>query len=318
MMDQKTALVLGCAGQDGSLISKSLLAKGYKVIGTTRRMQNDKKNLLALGIENEITLIEIDISSFNSCINLIEKYFPEEIYNLAAQSSVGKSYIKPKETIDSIVKNTINILEVARQNKLESKIFFAGSSEMFGHTEKAADISHIHNPLSPYAIAKQTSFNLVKLYREAYNIKCVTGVLFNHESPLRSDDFVIQKIINAAMNISKAKLDKIHLGNVDIIRDWGWASEYVEAMQLINNAQEQKDHVICTGIPTRLRDIIEKIFKKFNLNYLDHIIISQKLIRPNEINQSFGNPKQLNNHLNWKSKKNIDQIVDNLISRNIL
>ncbi len=317
MMNQKTALVLGCAGQDGSLISKSLLTKGYKVIGTTRQIQNDKKNLFALGIENEITLIETDISSFNSCSNLIEKYFPEEIYNLAAQSSVGKSYIKPKETIDSIVKSTINILEVARRNKFGSKIFFAGSSEMFGHTEKAADVIHIQKPLSPYAIAKQTSFNLVKLYRESYNIRCVTGVLFNHESPLRSDDFVIQKVINAARKISESKSNNIELGNIDIIRDWGWASEYVEAMQLINNAQQQKDHVICTGISTRLRDVIEKIFEKFNLNYLDHITINQKLIRPNEINQSFGNPYQLENHLNWKPKKNIDQIVDNLIAQKI-
>ena len=314
----QTIFVFGCTGQDGSLICQSLLQKRFKVIGFSRKSNPNRKNHELLGISKDFEIHQIDLKNPKEIKQAIDRFHPSEIYNLGAQSSVGKSYSKPKETIDSIVKSTTNILEVARRNKFGSKIFFAGSSEMFGHTEKAADVSHIQKPLSPYAIAKQTSFNLVKLYREAYNIKCVTGVLFNHESPLRSDDFVIQKIINAAMNISKAKLDKIHLGNVDIIRDWGWASEYVEAMQLINNAQQQKDHVICTGISTKLRDIIEKIFEKFNLNYLDHIIISQKLIRPNEINQSFGNPKQLNNHLNWKSKKNIDQIVDNLISRNIL
>ncbi len=316
-MNQKTALVIGCTGQDGSLISRSLLTKGYKVIGTTRRKEDNKKNLFTLDIEKDIRLIETDISSFRSCSNLIDKYFPEEIYNLAAQSSVGKSFVKPQETIDSIVTNSINLLEVTRQNRYESKLFFAGSSEMFGNTEKAADINHSQNPISPYAIAKQTCFKLVKLYREIYKLNCVTGVLFNHESPLREGKFVIQKIINAAKKISKSEIDKIQLGNIDIIRDWGWANEYVEAMQLINNAEDQKDYVICTGTPTKLREIIIKIFEKYNLNYLDHLDINPKLIRPNEIIQSYGNPRQLEEDLNWVSKTNINLLVDNLIGGKI-
>ena len=184
---------------------------------------------------------------------------------------------------------------------------------MFGNTATGADINHQHHPINPYAIGKQTSFNLVKLYREIYNLKCMTGVLFNHESSLRPKTFVTQKIINAAKNISMGNITSLKLGNLNVIRDWGWAPEYVEAMQLIANAKVIKDHVICTGEGNSLEKFIEKVFMSYNLNWEEHVEIDNSLFRPCDIKQNYGNPDPLFNDLGWKAKERLDSIIEKLI-----
>ena len=189
-------------------------------------------NLKKINIDREIEIIELSLTNQELLKNIIEVQMPHEIYHLSAQSSVGKSFLKTSETFDSIISSTINILEACRAINLEQRCFFAGSSEMFGSTEKAADINYSQNPISPYAISKQTSFKLVKFYRENFNLNCVTGVLFNHESNLRNSNFVTHKIIEGAINAKNKKKEKINLGNINIQRDWGWAEEYVEAMQM--------------------------------------------------------------------------------------
>ena len=170
-MNKKTVLIFGCTGQDGSLLSRSPLKKGSRVIGTTRKKTNGISNFARLGIEKDVLVNEIDINCFEEVEKLIETFSPQQIYNLSCQSSVGKSFSNPKETLDSTIKSTLNILEVAKQTSYSGNLFFAGSGEIFGHTDVGATLESIQQPISPYAVGKQTSFNLVKLYRETYNIK---------------------------------------------------------------------------------------------------------------------------------------------------
>ena len=317
MTRTKKALVIGASGQDGSFLCRSLLKKNYSVIGTTRNSCETPKNHLTLGIEKDLRVETCDITNFSNLRKLISAEYPDEIYNLAAQSSVGISFTDPLGTIRSIANGTLNLLETCKELEYRGQVFFAGSSEIFGNTIEAANIDHLHNPMNPYAIAKQTSFNLVKIYRRTFGIKCNTGVLFNHESPLRRNQFVTQKIISGAIECSKNKNNKLELGNLGISRDWGWAEEYVEAIQLINNSDPSKDHIICTGKLTKLIDFVSIAFAKLNLNYKDHLIINKSNMRHTDIEQSFGNPKPLYDELRWKAKLNIDEIIERLIESKI-
>ena len=316
-MSKKICLVIGCSGQDGALLCLSLLKQGHEVIGTSRNIEDRKlptrANHSILGIENDIRIENCDLKNFKEVDKLIEKYKPVEIYNLAAQSSVGKSYTHPQETLGSIINITLNILELARQIKYEGNIFFAGSSEIFGNTNTPATLEHKQKPSSPYAIAKQTSFNLVKMYRELHKLKCVTGILFNHESPLRSENFVTQKIITQALLCSKNKSHKLRLGNINVERDWGWAEEYVEGIQLINRSLHLKDQIVCTGKLTKLEEFIQIVFETLNLNWENHVTSDKKLFRKNEIVKSYGDPRQMKNDLNWEAKVDLITIIQKLI-----
>ena len=312
-MSSKNALVIGSRGQDGSLISKSLLSKNYRVVGVARRKTNPSKTQLRLGIEKDIIQVKGDITNPKDIDDLISKYQPDEIYNFAAQSSVGKSFSFPQETIESIVQGTLNVLETTKNLNFQGRAFFAGSSEIFGETKRAATVNNLHSPQSPYAIAKQTSFNLVKFYREQYGINCITGVLFNHESPYRSANFVTHKIISGAIECSRNKSHEITLGNIDIARDWGWAEEYIDGIQLITNSNKVKDHIICTGTLTTLKRFIELTFNKLDLNWENHIKSSKKLFRKSDILISYGNPSQLKKDINWEPIINIDEIIEKLI-----
>ena len=313
MAHQKKVLVFGSTGQDGSLLCKSLIRKDYSVIGISRYSTEVSKNHHILGIEKDLQIKVCNLIDFEKLRKIILNENPDEIYNLAAQSSVGKSFTNPGETIESIVTGTLNILEACKQIKFEGKLFFAGSSEIFGNTEIAADINYRQSPISPYGIAKQTSLNLVKMYRKLHNLKCNTGILFTHESPLRGENFVTQKIISGAVECYKNRNHKLQLGNLDIYRDWGWAEEYVEAIQLMTVERNNEDHVICSGKLTSLSDFISMAFEKLNLNYKDHIIVSSEKIRKSDIYKSLGDPKPFYDQFKWKAKLTISEIIDNLI-----
>ena len=316
-MSSKLILVLGCNGQDGSLISHSLIKQGHSVIGLTRAVPNNSNNLRRLGIEKDIKIETGKIEDHKRLLEIIEKYQPEEIYNLASQSSVGRSFSEPSRTINSIANGTLNILEICREIDYSGRLFFAGSSEMFGETREKADINHHQQPNNPYAVAKQTSFKLVQLYRKIYKLNCVTGVLFNHESPLRTKNFVTQKIIDGAVKTLKDKSHKIKLGNIEISRDWGWAEEYVQAMQIINRANDIKDHVICSGKLTSLREFLSKAYQALGLNWEEHVEIDTSLKRDTDIKKSLGDPKPLFDSLNWKAKIYIDKVIELLIEENM-
>ena len=316
-MSIKTALVLGAKGQDGALICKSLLQKNYEVIGLSKQNSSSSQALQKLGVEKEIDLQVGDIKDETIIKNLISKHQPQEIYNLAGQSSVGKSFLEPKETAESIINGTLNILEISRKLEFEGKIFFAGSGEIFGSTEVPANINHPQNPISPYAFSKQTSLHLVKFYRENFNLNCITGVLFNHESNLRNENFVTHKIIEGAIKAKKNKNHKLKLGNINVKRDWGWAEEYVEAMQNLLKYGDNQDHIICTGKLTSLQEFINITYSKFNLNWEDHICVDKSLKRKNEISKSFGDPEPLEKKINWRAEIKIDEIITKLLEQKI-
>ena len=316
-MTKKSALILGCNGQDGSLMTHFLLKRGYQVIGITRSEQKEHKNLIKLGIQKDIKIIQADITNFESIYRTIDYYQPSQIYNLAGQTSVGKSFSEPINTINSIVNGTINILEAARKLSFDGSMFFAGSSEIFGNTLKAAKVDNHHYPSSPYAIGKQSSFNLVKTYREVHKLKCSTGILFSHESHLREAHFVTQKIVSGAIECSKNKAHKINLGNLDIARDWGWAEEYVKAMFLMLENNIVKDQVICTGKSTEIKSFIEICFKYFDLNWKDHVVCDDKLFRSNDIKISYGDPQSIYQDLGWKAKIGIEDLIEKLIKYKI-
>tara|TARA_B100000214_G_scaffold363939_1_gene329973 strand:- start:6756 stop:7787 length:1032 start_codon:yes stop_codon:yes gene_type:complete len=310
----QTTLVLGSTGQDGSLISKSLLQEGHKVLALTRGNSQKCENFRKLGIHEDIINIQCDLTSFSALTRIIHKYSPENIFNLACQSSVGKSFSVPRETTESIYDVSLNLLEASRALNYQGKIFFAGSSEMFGEIKSKANIYHPQNPKSPYAIAKQASYNLVKLYREIYDLKCMTGILFNHESNLRPETFVIPKIIKTAYQIRQGQASQLEVGNIDIIRDWGWAPEYINAMKLITKSDIVKDHIICTGNANSLKTLIEKVFKKFGLEWKEFTSINKKYYRKTDIQRSCGDPEPIFNELGWRAKIDIDTIIEKMIS----
>lgn len=311
----KKALICGVSGQDGAYIARLLLEKGYEVFGGSRDSQMSSfKNLNTLGIKNDINLMSVNLNDFRSTLQSIIKIKPDEIYNLAGQSSVGLSFEQPVETLESISIGTLNILESIRFSNSDIKFYNAGSSECFGDTkDNAADENTLFQPRSPYAVAKSTAFWLVSNYRESYNINASTGILFNHESPLRPDRFVTKKIISTACKILNNKSIKLKLGNLDISRDWGWAPEYVEAMWLMLQSEIPEDYVIATGESNSLKDFIKTTFEYLNLNYEEHVISDDNLFRPSDLKIGRANPTKAEIKLGWKAKSKMKDVIEKMI-----
>jgi len=231
----KKALICGATGQDGAYLSKFLLDKGYEVFGTSRDSQMSTfQNLKALGIHDSIKMESMSLNDFRSVLQVLMKTEPDEIYNLAGQSSVGLSFQQPVETLESISVGALNLLEAIRFTGKSIRLYNAGSSECFGNTRGVpADEETPFRPRSPYAVAKSAAFWETANYREAYDIYACSGILFNHDSPLRPERFVTKKIISSICRIAAGQNEKLSLGNISIIRDWGWAPEYIEAMWLM-------------------------------------------------------------------------------------
>lgn len=316
----KKALICGVSGQDGSYLSKVLLEKGYEVYGGSRDAQANRfTNLEKLKVKDSIKLISINPHDFRSVLQSIMMIQPDEVYNLSGQSSVGLSFKQPVETLDSIILGTINLLESIRFSKLPIKFYSAGSSECFGDTtEDVANEETPFRPRSPYAVAKSTSFWQVANYREAYNLFACTGVLFNHESPLRGDGFVTTKIISAACRIFNGSNEKLVLGNIEVERDWGWAPDYVEAMWLMLQHNIPDDYVIATGVTHKLRNFIDIAFKELGLNWEDHVIIDKNLYRPTDLKVGRADPSKAKTVLGWHPICSFEQIIKNMIADKLL
>ena len=280
-MAAKKALIIGISGQDGAYLAKHLLTKGYEVTGSSRDvMASSFNNLNALGIRDKLKLISVSINDFRSVFNAIQTFSPDEIYNLAGQTSVGLSFDQPVEAIESIAIGTLNILEVIRLINKPIRFYNAGSSECFGDTGSLpADENTPFAPRSPYAVAKSTAKWLTNSYRESYGLYACTGILFNHESPLRPERFVTQKIIAGAAKIKAGQLNTLQLGNLDISRDWGWAPEYVEAMWLMMQQDKPEDFVIGTGRMESLKYFAAQAFEYFGLDWNDHVKIEPSFFR---------------------------------------
>lgn len=318
-MSTKKAIIFGISGQDGSLLADLLLKKNYHVIGQTRNISNaNLVNLNKLHIREKIELRELNLENLNSIIRLFEEHDADEIYSLSGQSSVGYSLYEPRETFLSQTLAHINIIEAARILNLSTKIFNAGSGDCFGDTsEGPANEDTLFNLRSPYAFSKASSYWSSKVYRETYDLKISTGFLFNHESHLRPNTFVTKKIINAAFQISKGKMDKLILGNISIERDWGFAEEYVEAIWRILQLDEPQDFIISTGIKRSLNDFVAIAFANFDLDYSQYVVHDNKLLRPNEMKVNYGDPSKANRLLNWKSKVNLEEMIKILIKKEI-
>ena len=311
----KKALIFGISGQDGAYLAKLLLEKGYKIFGTSRDAELSQfSSLKYLGIFDKVTLYSVSLIDFRSVMQTILEIMPNEIYNLAGQTSVGLSFIQPVETLESISVGTLNILEVIRFHKLQSKFYNASSSECFGETpENGATEKTSFNPRSPYAVAKSAAFWQVANYREAYNIFACSGILFNHESPLRPSRFVTKKIIEAACKIKKGKSKELKLGNIDIIRDWGYAPEYVEAMFSMLQQSLPGDFVIATGKAISLKEFAKIVFEKLDLDFTKYVSSNDKLKRPTDIMFSKGNPLKAKEALNWQAKTTVSDLIEEII-----
>ncbi|OYY21088.1 MAG: GDP-mannose 4,6-dehydratase [Polynucleobacter sp. 24-46-87] len=308
------ALICGVSGQDGSYLAKLLLQKGYAVFGTSRDVQGSSfSNLQKLGIKEQISYISMVPEDFRSVLVALRKSNPDEIYYLAGQSSVGLSFEQPAETIQSITLGTLNILEGCRmmeENSKPMKIYHAGSGECFGdtHGEPANEKTPFY-PMSPYAVAKTSAYWLVNNYRDAYGLFACTGILFNHESPLRPERFVTQKIIRAVKRIADGSKEKLKLGRLDIARDWGWAPEYVEAMWLMLQQDKPQDFVIATGTTITLEEFVKTAFEQVNLNWMDYVIQDPSLFRPTDLAIGRADPSKAQKTLDWEASTKGIEVV---------
>ena len=307
----KKALICGISGQDGAYLAQLLLNRGYSVFGTSRDAQiSSFQNLIRLGIKEQVKLGSMSLTDFRSVLQILTKVQPDEVYNLAGQTSVGLSFDQPVETLESIATGTLNLLEAIRFLGTKAKLYNAGSSECFGDTgDLAADELTPFRPRSPYAVAKAAAFWEVANYREAYGLFACSGILFNHESPLRPERFVTQKIVATACRIAQGSNEKLYLGNMSIQRDWGWAEEYVEAMYLMLQEEHPDDYVIATGQSTSLEKFVEVTFTSVNLDWRDYVIVDSSLFRPTDLAVGRANPHKAKTQLGWEAKYKMQDVV---------
>jgi len=301
----------GVGGQDGAYLSSLLLAKDYLVYGTSRDAQGGNfANLRRLGVLDRIRLLSMAPEDFRSVFMAVKATQPDEVYFLAGQSSVGLSFEQPAETIQSFTLGTLNVLEACRMIDKPIRQYYAGSSECFGDTGGTpVTESTPFSPRSPYAVAKASAYWLVNNYREAYGLYACTGILFNHESPLRPHRFVTQKIVQTAKRIATGSNEKLVLGRIDISRDWGWAPEYVDAMWLMLQQENPEDFVVATGHTFSLQEFVATAFELHQLDWRDHVVQDPQLFRPSDILISSADPRKANKQLNWTASLKGKQVV---------
>ncbi|MCT0229478.1 GDP-mannose 4,6-dehydratase [Synechococcus sp. CS-1324] len=313
-MSPPVALISGITGQTGAYLAHRLLQKGHKVVGGTRdASSSDRSRLKRLGVDGDLELLSLAPADFRSVIQCVRKVRPDQIYYLAGQTSVGLSFEQPFESIESIAVGTLNLLEAIRLLGEDIRFFSAGSSECFGNslvfplTEESP-----MRPVSPYAVAKCAAFWSTVNYRQAYGLFACTGILSNHESPLRPDRFVTRKIISSLRSIQAGDADKLTLGNLDIWRDWGWAPDYVEAIDLIMSADNADDYLIASGHTHSLREFLSIACRLAGLDE-DQIISSDPgLYRPSELNTIELDPSKIRQQLGWSSTLPFETMVERL------
>jgi len=311
----KRALICGISGQDGAYLARLLLDHGYEVWGTSRDSQMSSfRNLIRLGIRDQVKLMSMAPKDFRSVLQVMIKAKPDEVYNLAGQSSVGLSFEQPVETLESFAIGTLNLLEAIRFLDSPVRFYNAGSSECFGDIgNQAADEQTPFRPRSPYAVAKSTAFWEVANYREAYGLFACSGILFNHESPLRPERFVTQKIVASACRIARGEQDKLHLGSTSVQRDWGWAPEYVEAMHLMLQQEQPEDYVIATGETHALQEFVAATFAHLKLNWEDYVTTDTTLYRPTDIAVGRANPTKAREKLGWQAQYRMHDVASMMV-----
>jgi GDPmannose 4,6-dehydratase len=314
-MTQRTALIFGITGQDGSYLARLLLERGYAVHGTSRDVEASALTGLArLGLTGQVTLHSVAPTDFRSVLQAIRESVPDEIYNLAGQSSVGLSFQQPVETLHSTLLATMNILEAVRMEKRPCRLYNASSSECFGTIDGLpATESHPFRPRSPYGVGKSAAHWAVANYREAYGLFACSGILFNHESPLRPGRFVTQKIVRGALDIAEGKARELVLGPLDMVRDWGWAPEYVEAMWRMLQADQAEDLVICTGEGHTIANFVAETFRLVGLDWAQYVRTDAGFTRPSDIAYSVGNPARALVAIGWSAQTRFAGVVAGLV-----
>lgn len=309
-----TALILGVTGQDGALLARHLLGLGYAVHGTSRTAGEVPDNLARLGIAEQVTLHALDPQEAPAVTALFDAVRPQEIYHLAAQSSVGLSFRQPRETTESIVGGTLNVLDALRVLGLPARLFNAASAECFGDTGPTgrARAGDPFRPCSPYGAAKAAAAEMLRSWRSAFELWACSGFLFNHESPLRPESFVTQKIVRGALAVARGEADSLTLGDLSVVRDWGWAEEYVVAMHRMLQQPEPRDLVIATGEGFRLEDYVAAAFALHGLDWRDHVTRDEALLRQGEAAHTVGDPGEAAEVLGWRATVAMPEVVKRL------
>ena len=312
----KRALITGITGQDGSYLADLLLEKGYEVHGIVRRSSSFNRWRIEHLIQNpsiygnKLFLYYADLSDDASLRRIFAKTKPNEFYHLAGQSHVGISFEIPEVTTQEIANCTLKLLEICRDQDNHPKVYLACSSEIFGNSsESAQNENSIINPTSPYGVAKAFCLHTGHIYRESYQLFVCNGILYNHESPRRGENFVTQKIVRGAASIAQGKLDTLELGNIDIERDWGYAPDYVLGMWLMLQQENPSDYILATGTTHKLSEFLETAFQYFDLDYQKYIRLNKNFIRPNEPQKLCGDSSKAQKNLNWKPSINFTELI---------
>ncbi len=310
------ALIIGVSGQDGAYLAELLLGKGYEVHGTSRDANlSPFANLARLGIRERVKLLSVAPNDFRSALSALVQVEPDEVYNLSGQSSVGLSFEQPVETMESVSIATLNILEAIRFTRRKVRFYNAGSGECFGDTHgRPADEETPFRPRSPYAVAKAAAHFEVANYREAYGLFACSGMLFNHESPLRPERFVTRKIVAAACRIAGGSRERLRLGNTRVKRDWGWAPEYVDAMWRMLQQDRPDDYVIATGETRALEEFVDVAFATVGLAWRDHVDLDPSLYRPTDIEANHASPDKAARVLGWRATVKMDEAVRRMVA----
>ena len=315
----KKAIIIGITGQDGSYLAELLLQKGYKVYGVTRDIldYNDRR-LRYLGINNNVEIIELSSLDKDRIVKFLKKINPDEVYNLSSQSSVGYSFVDPFSTLNYNISSVLNWLYAIKETNSQIKFYQASSSEMFGNVpveDLPLKESLLFHPASPYGISKAAAHWMVVNYRQSNRIFASCGILFNHESPLRGENYVVKKVVNTAIKIKKG-LHKapLVLGNMEVKRDWGYAPEYVKAMWLMLQQETPGDFLICSGNVMALKDLVANVFKLLDLDMGVHLIQDASLLRPVDLEIIYGDNTKAKKELGWDYNFSNEQLIQKLIA----
>lgn len=317
------ALITGITGQDGSYLAEFLLEKGYEVHGLIRRASTFNTSRINHLFKdphepnNNLHLHYGDITDSSGITNLLREIEPDEVYNLAAQSHVMVSFTMPTYTAQVDAVGAITLLEAIRSSKLKTRFYQASTSELFGSTPPPQNESSVFHPRSPYAAAKLYAYWATVNYRDAYDLHATNGILFNHESPRRGETFVTRKITKAVANIVSGSTDKLYLGNLDAVRDWGFAKEYVESMWLMLQQEKPDDFVVATGVGATVRDFCEQAFSHANLEWEKYVVEDPRYLRPTEVNALIGDPTKARKQLDWSAKTHWRELADLMVDADI-
>ncbi|MBH3438012.1 GDP-mannose 4,6-dehydratase [Pseudomonas luteola] len=320
-MAQKTALITGITGQDGAYLAQLLLNKNYKVIGLNPRRSTSEVNLTRLewlGIAKDVELVDGDLTDLSSLIRIFQQYQPDEVYNLGAQSFVQTSWSQPLLTGQVSGIGAVNVLEAARLIKPDARCYQASTSEMFGLIQEPEQRETTpFYPRSPYAAAKLYAHWMSVNYRESFKLFSCSGILFNHESPLRGLEFVTRKVTDGVARIKMGLDNELRLGNIDAKRDWGHARDYVQAMWLMLQQDEADDYVIATGRTTTVRDMCRIAFEAVGLEMDKHLIIDPRFFRPAEVDVLLGDPSKAKAKLGWQATTTLEEMITEMVEADL-